>query len=149
MKIFLLEDDYGLNKIIENSLIQKNFTVQSCLDGYEAAKYIIDEKYDIYILDINVPGFDGHKILDLLKNEKDSSPVIIISASSDIETIEKSYDLGCNDYLKKPFDFEELYIRIKYIIKTFYKNVTDDKIDLNYGFTLIFKSKNSINTTER
>jgi DNA-binding response OmpR family regulator len=135
MKIFLLEDDYSLNKIIKESLLQKNFTVQSCTDGYEAAKYIIQEPYDIYILDINVPGFNGHKILEILKQEHKELPVIIISASSNIESIEKSYNLGCNDYLKKPFDFEELYIRIKYLIKTVYQNNENDIIDLSYGFS--------------
>ncbi len=134
MKIFLLEDDFSLNKIIKDSLIQKNFLVQSCSDGYDAAKYILEERYDIYILDINVPGFDGHKILQLLKKEDEKLPVIIISAASNIESIEKSYNLGCDDYLKKPFDFEELYIRIKYIIKTFYNDFDNDIIELNYGF---------------
>lgn len=155
MKVFLLEDDFALGKIIEESLLQKNFTVQSCKDGYEAAKYILDEKYDIYILDINVPGFDGHKILDLLKKEQSSVPVIIISASSDIETIGKSYSLGCNDYLKKPFDFEELYIRIKYLIQTFYQSNIDEKVDLNYGFSFdmqkqkLYKHDREIDLTKK
>jgi len=155
MKIFLLEDDFFLNKIIKESLVQKNFTVQSCSDGYDAAKYILDEKYDIYILDINVPGFDGHKILELLKNENKELPVIIISAASSIESIEKSYDLGCNDYLKKPFDFEELYIRIKYLIKTFYNHLENDTIDLNYGYSFnqtkqkLYKHNKEINLTNK
>ena len=89
----------------------------------EAVTNILNSTHDLYILDINVPGFDGHKVLEFIRKEHDALPVIMISALSNIENIHKSYDLGCNDYLKKPFDIEELFLRIKYHIKTtFYHN---------------------------
>lgn len=142
MKIFLLEDDLELNKIITKSLEEQGFFVDSFFEGYTAVDKVLHNKYDIYILDINVPGFDGHQILEIIKKENSSLPVLIISAALDIDNIKKAYDLGCNDYLKKPFELEELLLHMKYLIKTTYKNDIDhDIIDLNYGFTFCLKNQ--------
>jgi len=117
MKVFLLEDDFALNKIITNSLKSRGFFVHNYHDGYKAVEMILNNSYDLFILDLNVIGFDGHQVLEIIrKNDKDI-PVIIISAQIDIENIQKSYNLGCNDYIKKPFDFEELFLRIQYHVQ--------------------------------
>ena len=110
MKIFLLEDDFALNKIIKISLQNKGFFVDSFSDGYKAVDVILNSKYDLYILDLNVLGFDGHKVLEFIRKDDLTVPIIMISAEIDIENIKKSYTLGCNDYIKKPFDFEELFL---------------------------------------
>lgn len=142
MKLFLLEDDFELNKIIKKALKEQGFFIDSCSDGYDAVEKILNNKYDMYILDINVPGFDGHQILEIIKKENDELPVLMISAALDIDNIKKAYDLGCNDYLKKPFELEELLLHIKYLIKSIYKNDIDkDIIDLNYGFTFCLKNQ--------
>jgi DNA-binding response OmpR family regulator len=141
MKIFLLEDDLELNKIITSLLEDKGFFVESAFDGFKAIDMVLKSIYDIYILDINVPGFDGHEVLETIRKEHKTLPVIIISAALDIDNIKKAYKLGCNDYLKKPFEIEELMLHIKYLIKTTFNNDIDtDIIDLNYGF--IFNLKN-------
>lgn len=134
MKIFLLEDDFSLNKIINDSLIDRGFFVDSFLDGYKAVQAVLSNIYDIYIIDLNVAGFDGHQILEIIGKEHKTLPVVIISAALDLENIKKSYDLGCNDYLKKPFDFEELFLHIKYLIKSIYQNDQNGEIELGYGF---------------
>ncbi|WP_044419198.1 response regulator transcription factor [Halarcobacter anaerophilus] len=142
MKIFLLEDDFSLNRLICNVLEQKGFFVTSVDDGYDAMTYILNNKYDLYILDINVPGFSGHEVLEEIRKIDKSLPVIIVSAQLDIDNISKAYDLGCNDYLKKPFELEELLLHIKYHIKTLYKNDIDkDIIDLGYGFSFDLKDQ--------
>jgi len=107
----------------------------------EAVTNILNSTHDLYILDINVPGFDGHKVLEFIRKEHDALPVIMISALSNIENIHKSYDLGCNDYLKKPFDIEELFLRIKYHIKTtLHQDIDKSIIDLNYGYNFCIKT---------
>lgn len=142
MKIFLLEDDFELNKIIKTSLQEQGFFVESYLEGYTAVTKILNNAYDIYILDINVPGFDGHQILEIIRKEHSTLPVIIISAALDIDNIQKAYELGCNDYLKKPFVLQELLVRIKYLIKTTYNSDIDNNtIDLNHGFTFCQKNQ--------
>lgn len=117
MKVFLLEDDFSLNKIITNSLKNRGFFVHNYHDGYKAVEMILNNSYDLFILDLNVIGFDGHQILEIIRKSDKNIPVIIISAQIDIENIQKSYNLGCNDYIKKPFDFEELFLRIQYHVQ--------------------------------
>ena len=117
MKVFLLEDDFSLNKIITNSLKNRGFFVHNYHDGYKAVEMILNNSYDLFILDLNVIGFDGHQILEIIRKSDKDIPVIIISAQIDIENIQKSYNLGCNDYIKKPFDFEELFLRIQYHVQ--------------------------------
>ncbi|WP_024953553.1 response regulator transcription factor [Sulfurospirillum arcachonense] len=142
MKIFLLEDDFELNKIIKTSLEKQGFFVDSYTEGYTGVTKALNNKYDIYILDINVPGFDGHQILEIIRKNHSTLPVIIISAALDIDNIQKAYELGCNDYLKKPFVLQELLVRIQYLIKTTYKNDIDNNtIDLDYGFTFCLKDQ--------
>lgn len=136
MKIFLLEDDLELNQLIKSALLNKGFFVDAFTEGYSAIESALNSPYDIYILDINVPGFDGHQVLEVIRKEHKTLPVIIISAALDIDNMTKAYDLGCNDYLKKPFALEELFLHLKYLIKTTYdKDIENDVIDLHHGFT--------------
>lgn len=154
MKIFLLEDDFSLNKIIKSSLQNKGFFVDSLTDGYKAVDAVLNNKYDLYILDINVLGFDGHKILEIIRSEDKKIPVIMISAQIDVENIKKSYTLGCDDYIKKPFDFEELYLKIQYLLSHVINQSTNDmKINLGYDFSFdlieekLFKHNHEIELT--
>lgn len=156
MKIFLLEDDFALNKIIKISLQNRGFFVDSFSDGYKAVDVILNTKYDLYILDLNVLGFDGHKILEFIRKDDLSVPIIMISAEIDIENIKKSYTLGCNDYIKKPFDFEELFLRIQYHLSHIRKDENSDFIvELGYDFSFnlleqtLFKSNNEIELTSK
>lgn len=156
MKIFLLEDDFALNKIIKISLQNKGFFVDSFSDGYKAVDVILNSKYDLYILDLNVLGFDGHKILEFIRKDDLTVPIIMISAEIDIENIKKSYTLGCNDYIKKPFDFEELFLRIQYHLSHIKKDENSDFIvELGYDFSFnlleqtLFKSNNEIELTSK
>jgi len=117
MKIILLEDDFSLNKVITSFLRQRGFFVDSYSNGDEAAKALLKAKYDLCIFDINVPCIDGHGVLEFIRKENIDTPVIMMSAMKDLETIKRSYDNGCNDYLKKPFEIEELQLRVEYILK--------------------------------
>ena len=156
MKIFLLEDDFALNKIIKLSLQNKGFFVDSFTDGYKAVDVILNSTYDLYILDLNVLGFDGHKVLEFIRKDYLNVPIIMISAEIDIENIKKSYALGCNDYIKKPFDFEELFLRIQYHLSHIKKDEHSDfLVDLGYDFSFntmeqtLHKSKHEIELTSK
>jgi len=142
MKIFLLEDDFSLNRLIYKALEDRGFFVTSVEDGYDAMTHVVNNQYDLYILDINVPGFNGHEVLEQIRKVHNDLPVIIVSAELDIDNISKAYDLGCNDYLKKPFELEELILHIKYHIKTILNSDLDqDSIDLGFGFRFDMKDQ--------
>ena len=112
MKIFLLEDDYSLNEAIKEILELENHIVDNFYDGEIAFDNILNNKYDLYILDVNVPNIDGLEVLEKIKSISLNLNVIIISANINIDLIKKAYFLGCDDYLKKPFDLEELVLKI-------------------------------------
>ena len=113
MKIFLLEDDYSLNEAIKEILEIEKHVVHNFYDGEVAFDNIVNNNYDLYILDINVPNISGLDVLEKIKSINLNSNVIIISANVNIELIKEAYILGCDDYLKKPFDLEELVLKIK------------------------------------
>ncbi|MBU1643123.1 response regulator transcription factor [bacterium] len=112
MKIFLLEDEIMLNESIQEYLEAIGHQVISCIDGEKAMAVLQDQSFDLFILDINVPSVDGLTLLERLHALKIHTPAIYISALVDIEDISRAYDLGCYDYLKKPFHLKELALHI-------------------------------------
>ena len=125
MKILLLEDNEKLNKTIQKRLALKNYQVDSFIDGQDAFDAITNG-YSCFILDINVPNVDGIKILKKIREFYDEVPVLIISATVELDIIKESYDFGCNDYLKKPFFIDELEIKVERLCK-----ISDDKIQFD------------------
>ena len=113
MKILLLEDDLILGETLEEMLQKAHYEVDWVKDGEEAAEATFDTLYDLYLLDINVPKINGLKLLEELRTAGDETRVIFISALSDIVSISKGFELGAEDYLKKPFFPQELMIRIE------------------------------------
>lgn len=111
MKILLLEDDVALNKAIKKVTELDKHNTTSYLDGQDVFDGI-DDSYDLYILDINVPHINGLELLDIIYTKNNESKVIIISSNTDIDSLQKAYKLGCIDYLKKPFHLEELRLKI-------------------------------------
>ncbi|MBP6713708.1 MAG: response regulator transcription factor [Aliarcobacter sp.] len=133
MRILLLEDNKKLNETITKRLKMKNYNVASFTDGAEAYEKIT-EGFSCFILDINVPNIDGINILRKIREFYEIVPVIIISASVELDVIKQSYDFGCNDYLKKPFFIDELEIKIEKLCQ-----IKDDKIyfDIDSYFDFI------------
>ncbi len=134
MKIFLLEDDYSLNETIKEMLELNCHKIDSFYDG-EVAYNNIAHNYDLYILDINTPSIDGIELLKLIKKSNSQTKVIMISANINIDKIKEAYNHACDDYLKKPFDVEELILKVeKYNTKE--KNII---LDENIYFNTISK----------
>lgn len=130
MKILLLEDEAMLNESICEYLTSLGYKAIGFVDGLDALNAIKNQNFDLLILDINVPNLDGLSFLETLHKLKIHTPVIFISALVDIEDISKAYELGCKDYIKKPFHLKELSLRIDRIklsntTQTFYKRLTN------------------------
>ena len=134
MKILLLEDNKKLNETITKRLGMKGYSVLSIIDGAEAFEKITDG-FSCFILDINVPNIDGIKILKKIREYYQTLPVIIISASVELDVIKQAYDFGCNDFLKKPFFIDELEIKIEKFC-----NIQNDKIYFDENCYFDFKS---------
>jgi len=112
-KLLLLEDDPSLAKTLIKYLSLNGYSVEWAKTGEEAMALSYDNNYDLYLFDINVPLINGIDLLTDLRNAEDFTPAIIISALIDIESVTKGFIAGADDYLKKPFDPEELLVRIK------------------------------------
>ncbi len=117
MKILLLEDEYALRKSIKELLEESGYDVEEYADGEEALGAIGHNKYDLLLLDVNVPGMDGFELLDSLRNSGIHTPAIFITSLTEIDSLERGYDLGCCDYIKKPFDMQELKLRVDAAIR--------------------------------
>ena len=108
----LVEDEYLLNKTIRSYLSSKGFSIDGFLDGLEAVE-AVSSGYDLFIVDIDLPHVNGIGILEHIRALYPQAPVIMISATIDMEMVTKAYNKGCSDYLKKPFDIKELELKIR------------------------------------
>ncbi len=133
MKILLVEDDNFIGESIKDYLEFEGNRVDYFDSPIKALEEIYPEHYDIFLLDVNMPGMSGYEFYDELKNYAKDIPVIFITAYSDIEHIKKAFDLGAADYIKKPFELEELELRIKRLV---FKKTNNIKITENYEFDL-------------
>ena len=113
MEILLLEDDKILCESLQEFLESEGYSVDTAHRGTEVFDLTFNKQYDLYILDVNVPDTDGFDVLEALKEAGDETPAIYITALTDINSISKGFAIGAEDYIKKPFDPEELVIRIK------------------------------------
>ncbi len=115
MKILLLEDNDRLANLIKDVLQKDGYQVDICNDG-EKALDMLANGYRCYILDINVPSIDGISILKTIRMYHKIIPIIIISSNHDLDKIKQAYELGCDDYLKKPFYMYELSQKVKKLL---------------------------------
>jgi len=134
MKILLVEDDFMLNEMITEYLNSTGHAIISAKNGLEALEILESQKFDLLILDISLPDIDGFTILEKLHEQKLMIPTIYISALIDIEDISRAFDLGCFDYLKKPFHLKELTLRINKILKTIIAPQRHKRLSKHYSF---------------
>lgn len=117
MKILLLEDDFTLSKEISTFFTSKEFECFPYYDGSLLLKKYLPNEYDLIILDINVPGTTGIDVCKGIREVDKKTPIIMLTAFSEIEDKLASFDNGADDYLVKPFHFEELYARITSLLR--------------------------------
>ena len=118
MKILLMEDDPVLADIVTDYL-SEFYDTDHAFDSKEAQKMIDDKRYDLFIFDINVPGQNGLELLRELRDFNDTTPTIIVTAYEDTAHLKEGFDAGAHDYIRKPFELEELKMRIENSRKIF------------------------------
>lgn len=129
MRILIVEDQKDLNNVITKKLIKEGYSVDSSFDGEDALDFIDMADYDGIILDINMPKKDGLAVLSEMRRAENHTPVLFLTARDSIEDRVRGLDLGANDYLVKPFSFEELMARVRAMTrKTANSNTTVYKI---------------------
>ena len=116
-KLLLLEDDILLGETIVDLLEDEGYLVSHFTNGSDALDATYKEKFDLYLLDINVPLIDGLSLLRDLRSAEDSTPAIFLTSHKDKESLEKGFSSGGDDYITKPFDNDELLWRLKALLK--------------------------------
>ena len=117
MRVLVVEDEVNLLTIIKKRLQREYYSVDACADGKEALDFAEVTAYDAVILDIMLPGISGLEVLRKLRAEGNPVPVLLLTAKDSIEDRVRGLDLGADDYLVKPFAFEELLARIRVMIR--------------------------------
>ncbi len=116
-KILLLEDDELFASTVEDFLSDEGFEVDIASDGEKCLELNFEKNYDLYIFDINVPKINGLDLLESLRQSQDNTPTIFLTSYKDKDTLQAAFLNGCDDYLKKPADLDELLLRIKALLK--------------------------------
>lgn len=125
MRILVVEDERDLNSIILKRLNKAGYSVDSCLDGEEALDYLSMGEYDVILLDIMLPKINGLDVVKTLRKNRNKTPVILLTAKDSIEDRVMGLDSGADDYLVKPFAFEELLARIRVLTRRSVDEVTN------------------------
>ena len=142
MKILLLEDDYSYRKTIAEYLESLGYEVDEASNGLEACDKIKDNFYHLLILDIKVPEISGHEVMKYAKSLNLNTPIMIMTSLIDIDDMEIGYSLGCNEYLKKPFDIAELKFRVNELMRKYYLKNDKNIIKIDDEFYYNSSSKN-------
>ena len=117
MRILIAEDEPDLQKVLMNRLKAENYSVDACGNGNDALDYISIASYDLIVLDIMMPGISGLEVLKHIRSEGNHTPVLLLTAKDTVEDRVKGLDLGADDYLIKPFAFDELLARIRVLMR--------------------------------
>ena len=117
-KILLLEDEYGLRESVREYLEDSGFAVDAFESGEEAVDALWRERYGLLLLDVQVPGINGFELLSQLRKSGDKTPAIFITSLTHIDNLAKGFEIGCSDYIKKPFELRELQLRLEHALRT-------------------------------
>ncbi len=117
MRLLVVEDEKKLNDLITKKLEKEYYGVDSCFDGEEAIRYVEGTEYDAIILDIMLPKLDGFEVIKRIRAKKNKVPILLLTARDNIDDKVKGLDYGADDYLVKPFIFEELMARIRVLLR--------------------------------
>ncbi len=136
--ILLLEDDLQLSDTVKEFLEFKGYEVHCAYDGFQAQDIVYEKHIDLMLLDVKVPHLNGFDFLKKLREAGKEIPAIFITSLNAVEDVEKGFEVGCDDYIRKPFALKELLVRVESLLKRSY-GTHDEKIDLGEG--LAFDSK--------
>ncbi|WP_456488843.1 response regulator transcription factor [Caminibacter pacificus] len=141
--VLLVEDDLQLAKIVKRILESKDFIVEMTDNGNEAIEKIKTKDYDIYLIDINIPGVNGLELVKYIREIKSFGLILMITASVEEYNFIKAYEYGCDDYIKKPFHATELEVRINHLLEKL-NNIKFDDYEYFFSTEDLFKNSEPI-----
>lgn len=155
MRILIAEDERDLNALLKRRLENQKYSVDACFDGEEALDYLALTDYDAVILDIMMPKKNGLQVLKYIRANKKNTPVLLLTARDSVQDRVTGLDAGADDYLVKPFAFEELLARIRVMlrknstaeIKTNIFTISDLTVDFNAQ--KVYRGGREINLSSR
>jgi DNA-binding response OmpR family regulator len=152
LKILLIEDEVRVADFIKQALEAENFSIDVENEGFKGYNQAIRNKYDLIILDLMLPGKDGLSILTDLRENDINTPILILTALSDVEDKVKGLNLGADDYLGKPFNYEELIARVKAMLRrkelnSIYGYLEYENLRLNTAKRYVEKNDSKIDLT--
>jgi len=142
--ILLMEDELDLAETLQEMLEDEGYDVTLAKNGSEASELSYEQSFDFYVFDINVPEINGLELLEALRFAEDNTPVIFISALIDLETMRQAFNIGAQDYIKKPFFPEELLLRIEAKLTKEDKNIIYKDLEYNPNTKVLKKEEKII-----
>ncbi|XOB60927.1 response regulator transcription factor [Campylobacterota bacterium DY0563] len=130
-RLLLLEDDLTLSETVIDYFEEQGFEVKAVYDGEEAQEIIYEEKFDIFLLDVNVPLLNGFELLKKIREEGNTTPAIFITSLNSMNSLEEGFDSGCDDYIRKPFELKELLLRVQTIVKREFSKNKETKVQID------------------
>lgn len=123
IRILLVEDEKKIADSLKKGLSEQNYDVMVAYDGNEGRKLFETRLFDLIILDINLPGLSGYALCKKIRNRNPTIPIVMLTALNAIDDKIEGFDAGADDYVVKPFDFKELLVRIRALLKRIYTNM--------------------------
>lgn len=143
--ILLLEDDQQLSDTVKQFLQYQGYEVLCAYDGLQAQDLVYEKQIDLMLLDIKVPHLNGFDFLQTLRTDNVQTPAIFITSLNAVDDVTRGFDIGCDDYIRKPFALKELQARMEALLKRRY-GTYEEKIDLGEG--LLFDTKENLLTQD-
>lgn len=143
-KVLVLEDDTILSNTLKELLEMEGYEVLRAKNGNQALELSFENSFDLMLLDVNVPYINGFDFLKELRESGDETPAFFITALIDKNSLSRGFDAGCDDYIKKPFDFDELLIRINAKLKIKSHLIKYKDIEYNVKENIVRKNGTAI-----
>lgn len=140
-KILLVEDDPLLAEMVEDFLAEEGYDVCVCQDAKIALQLACEESFDVFILDIKLPNGDGFSLLQTLRKKGIATPAIYTTSLGSIHDLQKGFESGCDDYLRKPFELKELLLRVQKIMQSSFNTAHSVAEDLGNGLQFFYAQK--------
>ena len=140
MKLLLVEDERDLNASLTKLLKKQQYSVDVAFDGQEALDFLAVASYDLIILDIMMPHMDGFEFLERIRLQENPVPVLLLTARDAVTDKIRGLDLGADDYMVKPFEFDELLARLRVLLRRPQRHILSEQVEIG-SIRLILSQK--------